>query len=144
MRTWINSGKLGFSFLTPARERSSSKSKAGGVAGDANPSSRAVLTPNGRFPTLTGAAKAFGVSKDVMSTWIRKSKTDHFRFEHDGNNHAMQNKMIITPEGRFTSLREAGNHFGISAEALRGRLKSLSWVNFRYESFNDSISDDYK
>ena len=134
MRSWINGGKLGFNFLTPAKERSPSKSITGGVAGDANPRSRAVFTPKGRFPTLTGAAKAFGVSKDVMSGWIRKSKTDQFRFEHDGNSHAIQKKVIITPAGSFKSLREAGNHFGISAEAMRGRLKSKTWIDFKYES----------
>lgn len=133
MRSWINNGKLGFSFLTPAKTSTLSKSKKGGVAGDANPSSRSVITPKGRFPTLTGAAKAFGVSKDVMSGWIRKSKADEFKFEHAGNNHAVQKKVIVTPAGSFTSTREAGNYFGISAEAMRGRLKSKTWIDFRYE-----------
>jgi hypothetical protein len=144
MRSWINGGKLGFSFLTPAKASTLSKSKKGGVAGDANPRSRAVLTPKGRFPTLTGAAKAFGVSKDVMSVWVRKSKTDQFKFEHEGNNHAMQKKVIITPAGSFGSIREAGNYFGISAEAMRCRLKSKTWIDFRYESLKISAGDDHK
>lgn len=133
IRNWINRGKTGFYFLTPAKLGYSSNAKVGRVSGEANPSSRAVLSPRGRFPTLISAARAFGVGGGTMREWIKKSKSDQFRYENDVNNHAIHEKIIVTPEGRFSTLREAANHFGMSTQGMRGRLKSKTWVDFFYE-----------
>ena len=44
------------------------------VKGAAHPRSRAVLTPEGRFASLTLAAEAFGVSRQAVCQWLREGR----------------------------------------------------------------------
>jgi hypothetical protein len=45
------------------------------VRGDGHPSSRAVLTPKGRFGSCCLAAEAFGVTRQTAARWAREARS---------------------------------------------------------------------
>ena len=79
IRKWINSGKDGYSFLTPPINRKDPISK-GGASGLDNPSAKCVVTPDGTFPTINSAAEYYSVSRDEIRKWIKKTRVNEFKF----------------------------------------------------------------
>jgi len=127
IKEWIKTGKEGFLFLTPPRKRKKASRQLGTI-GDDNKSSKAVITPVGRFPSIVAAAKYYKVDRSAINRWIKKLRSNEFKYETE---QAKPPKVILTPKGMFLSVREAAKEHRISPQSMRERIKSESWVDFQ-------------
>lgn len=126
---WIRKGREGFAFITPARPRKKTikaESVTKVVAKQNGRAPMAVLTPKGRFPNVNAAAEHYGVHPTRIYSWIKCFKPDEFKFEPN------LDKVIVTPRGTFVGVRAAAEEFGITTHAMRSRISSPTWVEFRY------------
>ena len=80
---------------------------------------KAVLTPQGRFPTMTAAALHYGVDYQTVKAWIDGTGryAGQFKFtENFGTDiQCKNNKKVMTPQGEFESLKQAAKALGIEA-----------------------------
>jgi len=103
------------------------------VSGDNSMLARAVVTPRGRFPTISAAAKAHGVVKAIISRKAGSNNVLHqgyYWVDHivigdiaDGRNAHHLRKGACTPFGNFESVREAGRVIGIHHSTISKRIR---------------------
>ncbi len=76
-------------------------------------SRRAVMTPKGRFPTMSAAAIHFGVDYQTIKAWINgtgRYAGEFYFCESDTSDIKCKNtKRVMTPVGPFESIRAASN-----------------------------------
>jgi transposase len=81
-------------------------------------SRQAVMTPEGRFPTMSGAAIHFGVDYQTIKAWIngtgRYAGKFHFCESDTSDIKCKNTKRVMTPVGPFESIRAASNILGIA------------------------------
>lgn len=124
---WIKKNREGFYFITPPRvRRSKAKSTPKNISKKNGRSPRKVLTPDGKFEDVHAAAKYYGVHITRIYSWIKYFRPSEFKFE------STQEQIILTPQGQFSGIREAAKKFGITTHAMRSRISSPTWVDFKY------------
>jgi len=144
MRTWIKKNKEGFLFLDAPLSRKPARIK-GGLSGSKNKSSRAILTPEGRFETIKEAAAFFGLSKGAFSNELKKPNS---LFKYVDNKVSqrifkiLNQRQVITPLGRFSSINSAANHYGMSSEGMRYRLNSKNWSDFYFVLDEEKLKEN--
>jgi hypothetical protein len=88
---------------------------------------RAVLTPQGRFPTMTDAALHFGVDYQTIKAWIngtgRHAGEFHFVESLPTDVKCKKTKKVMTPQGEFDSLKSASAALGIASYKLSRWVK---------------------
>jgi len=135
IRDWIKKEKEGFLFLSPPLVKKR-PIKAGGISGSRNPSSKAVITPDGEFQTLKAAAKHYGVGYQVIVKWVTKSKPTQFKFSIASDVNKLKKgskgRAVLTPKGMFFGINAAAEKFGITHSSMRHRILSNNWIDFRY------------
>ena len=124
---WIKKNREGFFFITPPRVRKlNAKLTPKNISKRNGRSPRAVLTPDGKFADVHAAAKHYGVHITRIYSWIKTFKPSEFKYE------TTQEKIILTPQGEFSGVRAAAKKFGITTHAMRSRINSPTWVDFKY------------
>lgn len=95
---------------------------------------RAVLTPQGRFPTMSAAAAHFGVDYQTVKAWIngKGRYAGEFRYcESNGTDIKCSNtKKVMTPLGSFDSLKTASAILGVEAYKLSRWVKRKKDGNY--------------
>jgi hypothetical protein len=133
IKDWIKKGKEGFLFLSPPISRNAPKNK-GGLSGSSHCYARAVITPSGRFGTLKEAAYFLGISAAKLRNIILTSSNGEYRYESERMSCKIRmspiSKRIMTPAGEFETIASAAIHFGINAESMRYRAKSVHMPEF--------------
>jgi hypothetical protein len=71
LREWMRDMPNDFYFLNPS-DVDASKAKSG--------YSKAVITPDGIFPSINSAARHFNVGARTIKTWVRKMRADEFKY----------------------------------------------------------------
>jgi hypothetical protein len=88
---------------------------------------RAVLTPNGYFPTMAAAALHFGVDYQTIKAWIngtgRHAGEFHFVESLAADIKCKNTKRVMTPQGEFDSLKSASATLGIDPSKLSRWVK---------------------
>lgn len=110
------------------------------------PSSRAVNTPKGQFPSIRDAAKAFNVSAPTFRGYLHNEAYPEFNFVDPKNlvKKAIKNKVLetgkkktFTPKGIFPSKIEAARAYGLTKGQFE-RLMQREPMNYYYTE--DSIN----
>ena len=133
IRAWIKNGKEGFAFSSPPPVRSA-PIKKGGLSGSSNGSARAVITPHGRFGTVKEAISFLGITAEMLYSKIMNSSNGEFRYESESKGFKVginpNSQRIMTPSGEFDTIASAAKHFGITAQSMRYRAKSIHQNEF--------------
>jgi hypothetical protein len=116
------------------------------IKGGEHPHSRIVSTPNGMFETIKEAGVFYKVRGSTIRNWIKNGK-EGFAFSSPppvrsaptkkGGLSGSSNRSaraVITPRGRFGTVKEATSFLGITAGMLSHLIKRSSNGEFRYES----------
>jgi hypothetical protein len=83
---------------------------------------RAILTPQGRFPTMSAAAVHFDVDYQTVKAWIngkgRYAGKFHYCESSTDDIKCSNSKKVMTPIGQFDSIKAASTVLGIE----RGKI----------------------
>lgn len=103
------------------------------VSGKNSMLARAVVTPLGKFPTVSAAAEAHGVVKAIISKKAGSTSILHRGYYWvdnvvkgdiaDGRNAHHLRKGVCTPFGNFESTREAGRVIGVNHSTITKRIR---------------------
>lgn len=89
---------------------------------------RAVKTPEGIFPSLKLAANHFGVSYQTINTWISGSGRHAGQFSYADAKSCpalvFNAKPVMTPKGKFDSLKAAATVFNVHSSRISKLAKS--------------------
>ncbi len=107
--------------------------------------SRRVKTPKGECVSIKEAASLYGVRGDTLRNWIKSGK-DGFEFitppsirkepHKKGGRSGGENgsaRSVITPQGKFESLKAASLHFCVSTGVMSNWIKNVKSKEFFYE-----------
>ena len=116
------------------------------IKGGEHSNARRVSTPNGVFETLKEAAISYKVTTLTIRKWIKSGK-EGFVFNSPPRVRSLPSKKdnlsgssngsaraVITPSGRFGTLKEAALFLGIGTKRLTNIIKKSSNGDYRYES----------
>jgi hypothetical protein len=84
-------------------------------------SKRAVSTPEGRFETLTAAAKHYKVDQNTIKNWINGRGRLGGQLKFICSKH--KDSTIITPLGKFSTLTDAALASSVSAQTISVWIK---------------------
>jgi len=134
LRKWINGGKEGYEYLTPPVRKRPQRVK-GGASNTENVSARKIATPAGEFPSKKSAADYYSVSVSTIDYWISKSRCDDFKFalppKYKVCTKNLKRQKTRTPNGVFSSIKEAAVSHNITGEGIRYRVKK-GWDQYEY------------
>ena len=71
LKEWIESKPNEFYYMNPLSAEEIRKLR---------PGKRAVITPDGKFETINGAARHYKISPRTMKTWIRTMRKEEFKY----------------------------------------------------------------
>jgi hypothetical protein len=105
--------------------------------------SRAVITPKGRFESLSSASETFGLGVDVLRRYVFNTAYPEFKYEkedprdkekyfHKVMPKAFQKQTVFvkTPKGDFDSIKLAANAYGIEWHQMSRMVGSKSHPDF--------------
>jgi hypothetical protein len=114
------------------------------IKGGDHKHARSVITPHGVFETIKEAGMFYKVRGSTLREWIKKGK-EGFQFSappierkapsKKGGRAGSSNgsaRAVMTPNGRFSTLREAAENFGVSTGKLSALIKKSSNGEFKY------------
>ena len=104
--------------------------------GSSNPSSKAVMTPCGEFPSRKAAALHYWVSPKKMYEWIKSTEyVDFYYIENTNSNHVSKctgMKSVKTPEGLFNSIQSAANFYEVTPLTIKKWIKNKASAGFAF------------
>lgn len=105
--------------------------------GEKNGRSRAVITPQGQFPSITAAAQHYAVTGNTMKDWITKTRADRFRFVNEMTKDEISKrsclpKPVMTPDGRFPSIKAAAEHYQVGIRTIKTWIRGMRADEFNY------------
>jgi len=87
--------------------------------GAKNGKAKAVMTPDGEFPTLSSACSHYNVSGGKLRKWMLDTPNDFFFVNSDDVDvnkvKGRRLKAVSTPDGIFPSINSAARHFNVGA-----------------------------
>jgi transposase len=99
--------------------------------GKDNASSRAVITPDGKFETLKTAAMHYGISTPTLSKWIRDDRYVGFKFVEEKPKYSLTKPVVVnTPNGQFKSKAAAARHFGVTVGVIKTWLSNVDGFSY--------------
>jgi hypothetical protein len=107
-----------------------------GHYGAANGQARAVITPQGHYPTLKAAADAHGITTQLLRELIALRPAE-FCFadrltEEDRRRLRPGKRAVITPAGKFESINRAARYFSVSPRTMKTWIRTLRADEFKY------------
>ena len=111
------------------------------LTGGEHPGSRKVLTPEGEFCSIKEAANHYNTTGKTIRAWIDSGKAG-FKYlspkpikksPNLANGNQFKSKAVLTPEGRFKSMKECSDALGISLHTLRVRIANPIYDEYRFE-----------
>ena len=107
-----------------------------GHYGAANGQARAVITPQGHYPTLKAAADAHGITTQLLRELIALRPAE-FCFadgltEEDRRRLRPGKRAVITPAGKFESINRAARYFLVSPRTMKTWIRTLRADEFKY------------
>jgi hypothetical protein len=118
-----------------------------GLKGGSNGSARRVMTPFGEFNSVREAYIALKI--DMTTLYKRLNSDDHPEYYYSDKKIKKEKKLnenrakgstnaasraVITPLGRFSTIREAHTALGISRPTLINRIRDKNYVDYRYDN----------
>jgi hypothetical protein len=107
-----------------------------------NGSSRPVMTPAGKFDSIIEACRFYGVTRTFLAYRLKSKKFPDFYFlttcaipKHDKNNGP---KAVITPLGRFNSIKSAADQYCVTEAVMKNFIKSKTNKIFSFDIENPS------
>ena len=112
--------------------------------GAKNGQAKAVMTPDGEFPTRSAACSHYKVSRDKFRKWMRDMPKDFFFVNpYDVDTTKVKGrrlKAVSTPDGIFPSINSAARHFNVGARTIKTWVRKMRADEFKYV-VNSSSSD---
>ena len=112
--------------------------------GAKNGQAKAVMTPDGEFPTRSAACSHYKVSRDKFRKWMRDMPKDFFFVNPDDVDatkvKVRRLKAVSTPDGIFPSINSAARHFNVGARTIKTWVRKMRADEFKYV-VNSSSSD---
>ena len=112
--------------------------------GAKNGQAKAVMTPDGEFPTRSAACSHYKVSRDKFRKWMRDMPKDFFFVNPDDvaatKVKGRRLKAVSTPDGIFPSINSAARHFNVGARTIKTWVRKMRADEFKYV-VNSSSSD---
>jgi hypothetical protein len=112
--------------------------------GAKNGQAKAVMTPDGEFPTRSAACSHYKVSRDKFRKWMRDLPKDFFFVNPDDVDakkvKGRRLKAVSTPDGIFPSINSAARHFNVGARTIKTWVRKMRADEFKYV-VNSSSSD---
>lgn len=110
--------------------------------GSTNGSAKAVMTPNGKFPSRITAAQHYGVSSRRMYEWIKSELTPNFYYLETVSTPKknLGNKAVTTPTGAFDSIEAAARNYNVTPKTIRNWIHNKPDSGFHYD--NDSLANN--
>jgi hypothetical protein len=104
--------------------------------GAKNGKAKAVMSPDGEFPTLSAACLHYNVSGHKLRKWMLDMPKDFF-FVHPDDVKAYQVKgrklkSVSTPEGIFPSINSAARHFNVGVRTIKTWVRKMRADEFKY------------
>jgi transposase len=123
----------------------SGRKKSARNSGISNGQSRAVITPFGEFQSIRAAARHYGVDISTLGNWIKNTKKDHFQYkfpltEAQTRSIAGIPKAIHTPDGIFSTIQSAADHYGVGRQVIQTWIRSKRFGNFSYAESSEKIT----
>jgi len=104
--------------------------------GAKNGQAKAVMTPDGDFPTLSAACLHYKASGDKFRKWMRNMPKDFFFVtpdDVDANKvKGRRLKAVSTPDGIFPSINSAARHFNVGARTIKTWVRKMRADEFKY------------
>ena len=107
-----------------------------GNYGAANGQSRAVITPEGHYPTLKAAAKANGITTQLLKELIvlRPAEYRYVNKLTDEERRRLRpgKRAVLTPAGKFESINCAARYYFVSSRTMKTWIRSMRKDEFKY------------
>lgn len=105
--------------------------------GEKNGRSRAVVTPEGKFPSITAAALHYEVSGTAIKNWINDPGNEKFAFAENLNvdelaKRSCAAKPVMTPDGKFRSIQAAADHYEVGVRTIKTWIRGMRSSEFYY------------
>ena len=104
--------------------------------GAKNGQAKAVMTPDGEFPTRSAACSHYKVSRDKFRKWMRDMPKDFFFVNPDDVDatkvKVRRLKAVSTPDGIFPSINSAARHFNVGARTIKTWVRKMRADEFKY------------
>ena len=104
--------------------------------GAKNGKAKAVMTPDGEFPTLSAACLHYNVSGGKLRKWMRDMPKDFFFVNPDGGGETkvkgQRLKAVSTPDGIFPTINSAARHFNVGARTIKTWVRKMRADEFKY------------
>jgi hypothetical protein len=104
--------------------------------GAKNGQAKAVMTPDGEFPTLSATCLHYKVSRDKLREWMRDMPKDFFFVNPDGSGETKVKgrrlKAVSSPDGIFPSINSAARHFNVGARTIKTWVRKMRADEFKY------------
>ena len=104
--------------------------------GAKNGQAKAVMSPDGEFPTLSAACLHYKVSRDKLREWMRDMPKDFFFVNPDGGGETkvqgQRLKAVSTPDGIFPSINSAARHFNVGSRTIKTWVRKMRADEFKY------------
>ena len=102
-----------------------------------NGQAKAVMSPDGEFPTLSAACLHYNVSGVKLRKWMRDMPKDFFFVipDDDGDANKVKGrrlKAVSTPDGIFPSINSAARHFNVGARTIKTWVRKMRADEFKY------------
>jgi len=126
---WIKRGIAGFSY----KNQLEFKIRAKGSIKDNNKTSISIITPEGVFASKTQVMKHFKLKRSELDLKLKTPKKSGFKINNIQKKVNKNIRMAIrTPDGDFTTLKEAADFYGLSINSIKYRIMSVHLPEFKY------------
>lgn len=91
---------------------------------------RAIMTPDGEFPSMKAAAEHYGVSPSAVTRWkntypdLYYSVGQHKEYANKGKPSPNKGRPLVTPGGVFQTVLDAMAFYNMSRTGIKQRMKS--------------------
>lgn len=107
-----------------------------GHYGAANGQARAVITPQGHYPTLKAAAEAHGITTQLLRELITLRPAE-YRFANELTEEERcrlqpGKRAVMTPAGKFESINSAARHYSVSPRTMKTWIRTMRKDDFKY------------
>ena len=108
-----------------------------GNFGAANGQAKAIVTPDGMFPSVKEAAAHYKIDAKTIRLWILERSEEFFWANpRDTSAETLRRKKggiaVNTPEGQFQTIKAAALHFNVSERTIKTWIRGMRKDEFSY------------